>query len=336
MRPNMMRVRGVDEGAHVLFDPVPLPSWMPGGERAAIRRDIGRWVDSAAMRALVGLSGGAWPTGDTGEILSDLDAFSAATWDFRRGRERVAIPVRQFDDGVRTRIGAAVTALGLAGRNRPAADHYDHVLILGGMVRGCVARSAFTADLGRHDVKLPNVYGLGSFRPTTDQEHASAGLLGLPFCRTEFDAMDGAVRLAFDLTHALSESASKTTGNDGHVIRRYRSIGHQSVTVVAAPSSEPATRRANTADTYRFWGTAVADVQPGEQVLLVTTDLYVPFQHCDAIRVIGMAHDVGVDTVGVDVSTLADPELRQVFGAQNHLQELRSAIVSMNLLYRVL
>jgi hypothetical protein len=59
-------------------------------------------------------------------------------------------------------------------------------------------------------------------------------------------------------------------------------------------------------------------------VLVVTTDLFVPFQHCDAVRLLGLPYGCAVETVGFDTSTTV-----RTFEL---LQEVRSAIRSMRAL----
>jgi hypothetical protein len=65
-------------------------------------------------------------------------------------------------------------------------------------------------------------------------------------------------------------------------------------------------------------------------VLLVTTDLYVPYQHCDAVRVLGLGHGYGVDTVGLDPARY--PDLLVPTTTAKLLQEIRSAIRAMRAL----
>lgn len=107
--------------------------------------------------------------------------------------------------------------------------------------------------------------------------------------------------------------------------RRYRTAAGVPVSVIAAASSTNG--RANTVDTYREWeSTEVAD---GDRLLLVTTTYFVPFQHCDAIRVFGLGrHRCGIDTIGVA------PEY--ALTTTDHLMEIRSAVRSMRALHTAL
>ena len=70
----------------------------------------------------------------------------------------------------------------------------------------------------------------------------------------------------------------------------------------------------------------------GQRILLVTSAIYVPFQHADAIRMLGLPYRASVDTVGVDASLGREPVLEQTFTASNYLQEVRSAIRSIRML----
>jgi hypothetical protein len=69
-------------------------------------------------------------------------------------------------------------------------------------------------------------------------------------------------------------------------------------------------------------------------VLVITTQIYVPFQHLDAIRVLGLEAGCRIDTVGVSDATAVIP-LRS-FGPRDWLQELRSALRSAQLLLEAL
>jgi hypothetical protein len=107
------------------------------------------------------------------------------------------------------------------------------------------------------------------------------------------------------------------------------------VRVVAAPSSEPGVRRANTPDTYAWYATELAQIRPGQRLLVVTTEIYVPFQHADALRMLALPHGVQVDVVGVNPGK-AHPELRQTFEPHNYLQEIRSTIRALRALHGAL
>jgi hypothetical protein len=70
---------------------------------------------------------------------------------------------------------------------------------------------------------------------------------------------------------------------------------------------------------------------------MVTAPIYVPFQHCDALRTLALPYGCGIDTVGVDPTApwlRAFPEPAPTPG--RHLQEIRSAIRSLRALHTAL
>ena len=44
----------------------------------------------------------------------------------------------------------------------------------------------------------------------------------------------------------------------------------------------------------------VAHLQPGQRLLIVTTAIYVPFQHANALRMFSLPYGALIDTVGVE------------------------------------
>lgn len=118
-------------------------------------------------------------------------------------------------------------------------------------------------------------------------------------------------------------------------MREYESDQGISLIVAAAPSSEPETRRANTADTYVWFAEELAHIERGKRVLAVTTSIYVPAQHAAAVRTLAIPFGVAVETIGVDASMTPD-ELAQGFSATKYLLEVRSAIRSMQSLLEAL
>ncbi|GAA1594826.1 hypothetical protein [Actinoplanes couchii] len=297
-----------------------MPEMSPPSDPAA----IGHWITSAPMRALVAAFGGELPELPTGKLLIWLDEFSARHWDFRAGAERFEARDWTGSAAESALIMDAARALGLVVPQPPRRDSYDHLLVLGGLAQGCLQRAAYAARLVSDGLKVGAVAALGSFRPCGPAERA---LLAKQTDCHEVDALDQGVRDAFGLT----ASAATRTGSDGPVGPRswshhiYRLDGGPRVHVLAAPASG---HRANTADTYEFWAEELS-LGIGATVLIVTTPIYVPFQHCDAVRILGC----DVETIGLDQALLPAAMRQEPFSAGRHLQEVRSAIRSMHRLY---
>lgn len=313
---------------------VPLP---PSANAEAATGGIEAWIGSEPMRDLLAEFGGALPGGGLRAELDYLEAFSLEHWDFRAGRERFETEAERFDPARERFVDEAARALGLRGGTRPRLPHYTHVLVLGGMVGSCLFRTRFAAELLAGGVTADDVTGVGGFRPFSDGESALAERAGLGDGRFEVDAMETGVKRAFGIaTEPKTEEEGDPLRDPGRSwkIASY-TVGPMTVRAVAAPSSEPERRRADTADTCRFWAERVAGLGPGDSVLVVTSSIYVPFQHCDAVACMGLPYGCEIDTVGVDPASLPETGFRSEYTAGDRLQEIRSAIRSMRRLHQV-
>ncbi|WP_233513820.1 hypothetical protein [Micromonospora craterilacus] len=298
---------------------------------------IADWVGSAPLRELVARFGGRWPGGDLAAVLAGLDEFSARHWDFRAGRERPEAREPDLDPATAAQVRAAASTLGLVRPQPPARTRYAHLVVLGGLAHACLRRVAYAAHLLSTVEVTGEVAVLGSYRPLSEAELRTLADAGVSGGETEVEALDAAVRRTFGVT-VPDDDDGLDAGHPHHSwsSRTYRPDGTPPVRVLAAPSSEPERRRAHTADTQRFWA-GHARLAPGEPVLLVTAPIYVPFQHCDALRTLAVPYGCEIDTVGVDpalpdVTRLPEPTLTP----GRYLQEIRSAIRSMRNLHTTL
>jgi hypothetical protein len=244
------------------------------------------------MRDLVGAFGGDLPDAAPGDLLAWLDEFSGAHWDFRAGRERDQVRV-ELPGPLAAAALTAARGLGLTGAAEPSHAGYAHLLILGGLARACLQRTEHAARLAAR-LRIGAVAALGSLRPLGPEERALPGAEG---CATEADALAAGVRAAFAAD----------------------------VPVLVAPPGDPGAPRANTADTYAHWA-ALAGPRPDERILIVTSPIYVPFQHCDAIRILALPYRCGIETVGFDPSRSGTPQPPGAAGPDRVLPEIRSAI----------
>jgi hypothetical protein len=302
-----------------------LPHCPPGDvDPARIRRDIDDWVRSPAVAALVAAFGGEPPTGPPREAIAQLVAFSAV-WDRRNGLERSEILSREYTADVNELVDRAMPALGLGGRTRPQAEEYDHVLVLGGGPRTGLARPDFAARLLAGGRRTRSLAALSSLRPLSESEVAFAERHGMPGLTVEAEAMAAGMARSFGRADTGWRRGVTPAGAEWRTLE-YRSGPHD-VAVVAAPSQDPA-RRANTADGFIGWADLIHRPRPDERILVVTTDLFVPFQHADAVRCLGLPYGCGIDTVGLDAA--AYPTWVHQNTRTTLLQEVRSAILALN------
>lgn len=327
----------------LVFPDVNVPGSGEDPTPQVLRREIDEWIQSEAFQALLVAEGGQ-PTGLLRERLAYLDGFSAAAWDFRAKAarltkagylERNQVAVDEVDGEREALATAAARALGLVEARPPASSSYDHVLVLGGLVRANVWRSAYAAHLltaGR--VQAPVVTGLTAFRelarndsdPSLD-EPSLLSAFGLPDRQTEAEVMEDALVRAFGLESALTTSAGG--GDENGQQGRFRVASHVTsgltVDLVAAPNPR-SSHRANTAQTMTYWAQDVVHLRPGQTILFVTSSIYVPFQHAVAVQSLGLPFGARVETIGVDHTIIEPAPMPQTFRGVHFLQELRSAV----------
>lgn len=322
---------------HPTYERQALPVWLPDlGDDAdgAVRQAVSDWIGSPPLRDLLASDDAALPDGSLQERLSWLDDYSAEHWDLRKGRERNLATTLQLTPDRERLVFAVAEALGLRDEQPPAHRSYDAVLVLGGLVRACIVRPAWTARLIEDGLRAGQVCALGGFRRLGGDELDLVKHLQLDEVDDEFTAMSRGVERAFGFDNPTSSEGSGGTGNADWAASRYGGVPQ--VLVVAAPSLEPDTRRANSADTYTWWAQELAPQLEGGRVLLVTSSIYVPFQGADATRVLALRHNVQVETVGVPARASQLGTFTQQFTAGNYVQELRSTIRSFAALIREL
>jgi hypothetical protein len=334
----------------VHFDAVALPTGTAGAGADQIVTDVHGWISAPPMRALVAAFDGALPDDlPTAELLDWLADFSATHWDFR-GREaakratsaataveRDQVTGVEFKPGTAELVLAAAEALGQVTAVPPARTSYDHVVVLGGMAAACLQRTEYAARLVRDGLETTTMAALGSFRllSTVDEKDKPAELtvLGVP-ARYEFDAMETGIRRAFGVEQPVQRRSSEGAVDPrSWRVHTYRYEPGRRVDVLAAPAGAGA-QRATTPDTYAFWAADVG-VSAGDRVLVITTPLYVPFQHSDAVRIL---RDRGctVETIGFAAAALDAAPGYVVPTPDKYLQEIRSGIRSMRDLVRAL
>lgn len=287
---------------------------------------VERWVTSDAMERLVSEFGGSTASISLDALLTYLDEFSATHWDFRGGLERNLADKVIFDHERDSVILECAQELGLA-EIAPHHQHYDTILMTGGMVRAGIAKPRYVRMLLDDGLLVENVVFLGGFRSFAGDERDVAKALGVDG-DNEFDAMVAGLDRAFGpLGAPLVDEEVAETQNASWREWSWGASGIR-VAAIAAPSSDPSRRRANTVDTYRFW--AKERRGPAQNsVLVVTAPVYVPYQGAGAVEVLGLEYGIAVETVGISRHTGHLGKYSQEYEARHRLQEVRSAIRAM-------
>lgn len=329
------------------YAPVPVPGAGEAPTPEVLAKEIDEWISSAAFTDLAA-SDGAQPNGTLAERLAYLDGFSAAAWDFRAKEARAKAAAQQGVTGYVERnqvdrdavsgdreraVVASARALGLVDARPPRRESYDHVLVLGGLVRANLWRSAYAGHLIRTEkLRAPDVTALTAFRdlahneqdPTQDEPHLLE-VYSLPQRANEAEVMEDCLERAFTAEPLRTHSDS----GDGNADARFRvatgKAGDVTLNLVAAPNPK-SQQRADTASTMQYWASEVVHVKPGDSILFITSTIYVPFQHAVAVQNLGLPFGAHVETVGVDHTIIDASPLPQVFRGVNYLQELRSSV----------
>jgi hypothetical protein len=311
-----------------------LPSWRAvHDDRQRVLELIDAWSRSSALAAVVEVFGGPVPADRAAHRLLWLDQFAAEQWDFRRGGERDSIGRSTLSSSQIGAVLAQASALGLAAREVPSRRRYDTVIMTGGMVRAGIVKPRFVAELLESGLECDHILFLGGFRPFSQEEAVLAQALGIA-ADDEFGGMLAGLEQAFAPLGVpeIFEGARETPHSSWRHLTWHRH-GLPRLSVLAAPSSDPEHRRANSADTYRFWASERRTTAE-RSVLQVTSPIYVPYQSAVAVGILGFDHGLTVETVGASASASDLGPHSQPFLAEHHLQELRAAIGAMLTLRR--
>lgn len=305
------------------LDTRPIFRTAPGEYRQLVER----WLATPSLRELVEVAG-AWPTGDLAAVVDELERFSVG-WDYRGGQSRLV-----FHDASESRTGRraelvyqAARDLGLLDSPGPTMVRPDYLIILGGLATGVEPRVRYAADLLDHgNITTRRIVALGSFRPLAQREHQAAGHYA-GSARNEIEllaAMTGLVLGADDDRSITTDGDPLADPARAQEIRRW--LGEPEITIYAARSSQPDQRPANTIDTYLQFASDAA-LHEGQELLIITSTIYRPYQHLDALRALG-PYGVTIETIGVPSSPHRGPR----HPPSAYLQEMRSTVRSVRAL----
>ena len=331
-----------------MFEEVAVPGQGEDPAPELLLAEIAAWVRSEPLQSLITHFGGRLPADDLAAQLAYLDEFTASAWNFRRRvsdgpKERNQVDADAVSGPDEELAVAAADALGLIRPRPPKHTHVDHLVILGGLVRANLWRSAYAAHLLNHGVSAGNVTAISAYRDLArndaDRSLDEFSLLtefGLPRRDYEWEVMQDCLSRAFDLPEFTVERESDPAaeGADRYRVASASAAGRQ-VSLIVAPALEPG-RRANTADGYRYWAEQVQHVKPGDRILAVTTCIYVPYQHAVALQHLALPFGCSVNTVGIDFSAIGDDPNPQRFRGAHYLLEIRSALLAYRNLVRLL
>lgn len=297
---------------------------------------IEQWMYSEELCRLVCAFHGTFPEKlSVGDMAKWLLEFSSR-WDYR-GMQRQThdektgenarwqVHSSEITDAQKQVVSEVIGPLGLVGVQEPAEKEFDYILALGGARFSCLYRPRYIRELLRgQEVRAEEIILLSGMRPVGDTERLATDTYAAG-AETEFDLMNAGAEQVFHLKKNYHEERYYNENrNMEWALRRYDVENGIPVVSMSGPSSEPEKRRANSADTYRFFMERYR-MEPGRKLLLVTSQIYVPYQQIEAVR---MFSEMYVETVGFPTEWSSG--LQGMMEPANYLQEIRSAVQAIN------
>ncbi|WP_345537448.1 hypothetical protein [Phytohabitans rumicis] len=316
-----------------------------------LNEELPEWLE-AVFQAADSVPRGLTP--DQVEVLRrtlSVERTAAAHFNFRTRdgsgyRERSQAVDGAFSQQTRARVLALTTELGLVEARPPRFASYEKTLVLGGGYRSPLLRARLAARFRATGVDLGEISFLGSPRFLIEDppEHVATAEYA-PEATDEFGLMIGAVRAEFGLAASEvtflcgcpsadqrcpkwlaqgAEGADETPPAYTHERQAtlIESDGRVIGSVLSASTGRPP-YRPDTSDTFGLWARC-AQPRLGQRVLVVTTQVFVPFQTFDGLRRLYLPFGVDLDTVGLGTE-YADRPLTTEYLLQETLSAIRSA-----------
>ncbi|MGV1006321.1 MAG: hypothetical protein ACOYEV_16500 [Candidatus Nanopelagicales bacterium] len=249
--------------------------------------------------------------------LGWLKQFAAKRWDFRVGRERDFIPVNAelLNPYLADQAYELASEWGMR-TPEPARGHFDHVIVLGGLLRANFNRPLAAAEMVQSgSITTASIVGLGAPRRMSEAEMQLGQSLDCA-ATTEQAALEAGLERAFGF------AAGDWRPTDSPNLRQAIAPAEITIRSAGAPLNADGSR-ANTGGAFGWFMDESELVQPGQSVLSVTTPLYWIAGHLSLVA--RMPAGATLTTVGADPAH-ALPGLGQAFMSQHYLQEIKTAI----------
>ena len=280
------------------------------GEVAQAGRILASWTVSGDVTADV-------LSGTTAQRIRALSAFAKARWDFRVGKERDYIPTSQelLSKEMADAVYTLAHDLGMF-RPEPAEGDFDHVIVLGGLIRADYNRPRAAAEMiSSGSMTVGSVVGLGAPRAMSPGEITLARSIGC-----ESDTEQAALENGLETAFGFPSDAWEPTGVPN--LREVHLPDGLIVRSAGAPMNPDGTR-ANTGGAFGWFVDESGLVQAGQSILSITTPIYWIAGQVGLMA--KMPEGATLTTVGADPAK-ALPELGQTYLSQHYLQEIKTAV----------
>lgn len=300
------------------------------GDPRDIARSTSSWLNSAEMAELLARFNQTLTATGLRSRLAEAEQISREIFDFRQGGERWEAEKTEFSPCTAEAVDALIGRIYRDPYDDPAAEFGvpTHGLVLGGRINSCLLRAELLASLLDQGLRIERIWGLGSRRNAGDMEREVASQLHLGPVADELDAMCAA------LSHALKLPPSVRSPQSPSEVRQLA----MSPIPVAGLAAEPeqGNTRATTSDTYRFFLETAGNLTEHDHVLIITSAIHAPFQHAQALAELSVPTGATITSVGAHIGTSRQAAIRAEWTTTEWLQEIRSAIWSMRVMYEKL
>jgi len=294
-----------------------------------VQRHIASWLNSDEMADLLALFGRSLTASTVGKRLAEADEISRDIFDFRRGGERWEATKREFSPHTAEAVSGLIGRIYYNPQNLPMIELGEptHGLVLGGTLNSCLLRAELLGDLLKQGLRPGHIWGLGSRRTAVDMEHEVATKLCIGPVTDELDAMCAALSYAL----CLPATTAKDHGRSLSEVRQL-AVSPIPVTGLAAQAGRGSVR-ATTSDTYRFFLETAKPITEDDRILIITSAIHAPFQHAQALAELSLPTGATIISVGAHARTGKQALIRGEWTTAEWLQEIRSAIWSMRVMY---
>lgn len=303
-----------------------------------IKEKISSWINSEELEDIVLSFGGNISREFSLEEKARWLLKFSENWDYRNKQKTKDkntgenLRWRVKNEGINQNqcqaIEKAIGALGLKWVEEPQEKEFDYVIALGGARFSCLYRTQYVNHLlTQGKVSADEVILLSGMRKIVESEREATDTYA-PGAKTEFDLINMGAEYVFQLDREYTEERyNNPNSNMNWAVRKYLNAGKIPIVSLSGPSSEPDRRRANSSDTYKFF-VEKKKIKLGTKILLVTSQIYVPYQQLEAIRILVEPYDLYVETVGFP--TEWSNKMQGMMEPANYLQEIRSTIQAIN------
>lgn len=306
-----------------------------------VRKTIENWMRSDALMGLVGEFGGDIPNSIGLLELSEWMVDFSKVWDYREKQkeafdEKTNEKARwllsddeSWSNYKKNMIINSSRSLGFIDTLPPKENYYDYFFVLGGANLSCLLRSQYASELVyRNHLNPKKIVLLTTNREVSESEKNATDTYA-PDAVTEFGLMTSGASKAFKFGEVLKDVKydDANRNKEWRIVEYSKNSLSPEVLVLSAPSSDPEIRRANSVDSYNFFFEKY-QVEKGSKLLLITSQIYVPYQHMEALRTLAFNFDVEIETIGIP--NQRNESIKDTRSSVHYLQEIRANIISIN------